>query len=753
VALVASARGTVWLGTRLAFRLSGGNAALISVLAVGVLFLTMLALGTLAIPQAASAQRQRDYAISPQVVLGVKAKATGLRTFAGAASSTRRWNGHSITRTYYSRGDSALVVPGVPQMPAVDQFYASAELQRLIRVDPTVAALFQGQRQVGTINDDGIVQPHELRAIIGISPDSELLRSVKGFGSDQRLGPQSDNTVLNGSVAIIVLLVVWLPGIAFIAIVTRLASRQRQRRARSMRLLGVSRSVTRLIHAGETMLIALPAAVLGALCYELFIHAVTRIPGTPFGYFTSDVDLDLWQYVSVILLLATTAGTSTAFSLRLDRRTVTEVPVRPPGRLAGVGLVLLVAGMVYLAATPILAPLLGTPAVLGMWAACGAVGAGLALAGPRLVVGAFTGLARQVRAGGTLVGLRLHSSGSATTLKLSSMLGVIIVLMLGTLAFMSILNGGSSANWNKILAGHGQVPVIVNDFGSLSLREVSKIYPSGGAVQTQTLGKGAGTPVVFGDCVDLEMLAGAAPEGCTGEPQWIKVVGRKAPFRVPTEGAVKVPGAGKVAFPSPTAVAEVKGLPEEFNAALLLPSRLSAPRPNGGTAFYLLVKNTSLNETLARLSAASPLAEFDLGALYRHNPDERQFPNQLQWLTAGAALSLMIGALALIAATLAETRDRGQRMRGLRLLGTPWTHLVRAHFWSAGAPLLLLGWAATLVGWVVARAIRGIDDRAVVSLAAAGWTAASVLVVGLIIVVVTLPDILRSPPQSRLTEA
>jgi MFS family permease len=198
----------------------------------------------------------------------------------------------------------------------------------------------------------------------------------------------------------------------------------------------------------------------------------------------------------------------------------------------------------------------------------------------------------------------------------------------------------------------------------------------------------------------------------------------------------------------------VQGLPEEFDAALLLPSRLSAPRPTGaGSDFYLLVKNNRLNVTLARISSESPLADFDLGDLYRHNPDERRFPQQLQWLTAGATLSLMIGALALIAATLAETRDRGQRMRGLRLLGTPWRHLVRAHFWSAGAPLLLLGWASTLVGWLVARGIRGIDDRAVVSASAIGWTVGGVLAVALIVVATTLPDVLRSPPESNLTEA
>jgi hypothetical protein len=747
---VASLRGNFWLAVRLAFRRGGGNAALMSVLAVGMLFLTMLALGTLAIPQVASAQQQREERITPHVAaFGAKTGPANLRTISSGDLTERRWDGHSIIRSFYARGDSSLVAPGVPRMPDVGQFYASAELKQLIQENPTVAGLFHDQTMLGTISDAGLTQPHELRAIVGVA-DGRSLLSVERFGSNQRLGLPEDNTVLNGAVAVIVTLVVWLPGIAFIVIVTRLASRQRQHRARSMRLLGVSRSVTRVIHAGETMIITFPAAVLGALGYELFVRTVTRIPGTTFGYFTSDVNLGPGQFLAIILLLTLVAGLSTAFSLRLDRRDAADVPIAPPVRLAAFGQLLLVAGMIYLLATPVLATVMGTPAILGMWAACGAVGAGFALAGPRLVVGIFSRFVRRARAGGTLVGLRLHSSGAGTTLKLGSLLGVIIVLMLGTLSFMSILNGGSTKNWEEILATHEQVPVIVRDLdGALTLPRVNEIYSAGAAVQAKTLGKGQGFPVVFGSCVALERLTGIAPKHCSGKPQWIKISGSEDSYRVPAAKIVRVPGKGKVALPEPTAVTELTGMPEQFNAALLLPPRWANTESVGdGSTFFLLVKNVSLNETLARLAATSPWISFDLGELYRHNPDTRRFPTQLQWLTVGAGTGLAVGALALAAATLAETRERSTRMRGLRLLGTPWNQLIRAHFWSAGAPLLLLGWLATLVGWLAARAIRGVDDRAVVSLTATAWTAGSVLAVGLIITVVTLPDALKSAPRA-----
>jgi hypothetical protein len=638
-------------------------------------------------------------------------------------------------------------------MPGADQFYASPELQRLIGKDSTVAALFSPYTMLGTIEYSGLTQPHELRAIIGLSSDEQLLVPVRGFGTDQLQGPGEDNTRLNTVVAILVMFAIWIPGIVFIAIITRLASRSRQHRARSMRLLGITRTVTRLIHAVETMLVTLPAAILGYLLYTLLIHAMTRLPGTSFGYFTSDVGIPAWQSAVIILLFTALAGASTAFSLRLDRQDASAVATRSPRRLAGIGLVVLLIGLVYMIAIPIIVVVGGRDIVrgtagavvaYGMWTGCGAVAIGFAFTGPHNVARTFTWAAVRARAGGTLVGLRLHSTGSATTLKLGSMLGVIIIVMLGTLSFVSIFNGGSSKSWDDALATHKQVPVIVNDLGgSLTWRGVTELYPSGGAVQVQQLGRSGNLSVVFGSCSDLERLSGSKPAQCTDKPQWIQLSGGGEAPHIPTGGSVKVPGARKLVLPKPSDVTRVKRLPEEFNGALLLPPRLAADRAaRNSSYFFLLVRNVHLNETLAKLSALSPTAAFDLGELDRHNPDLREFPAQLQWLPIGSGISLLVGGLALSAATLAETRDRSQRMYGLHLLGTPRSHLIRAHFWSAGAPLLLLGWAATLIGWTICRCLHAFDDRAVVGVATIGLTALGVAAVGLAVTILTLPDVL-----------
>jgi hypothetical protein len=89
----------------------------------------------------------------------------------------------------------------------------------------------------------------------------------------------------------------------------------------------------------------------------------------------------------------------------------------------------------------------------------------------------------------------------------------------------------------------------------------------------------------------------------------------------------------------------------------------------------------------------------------------------------------------------------------LWVLGAPSSELVRAHFWSAGVPLLLLGWMATAIGWIVCRAIHAFDDRAVVNLEAVAATAAAVLIVGLVMVGVMLPDIFRPSCRSAAVDA
>ena len=246
-----------WLAWRIAARSRGGAAPSL-VLAAGVVCMTVVASATAAVPHAAAQRAERLQAVTPRLDDRAAVDTDQLRMIDPLATGGRRWHGHEIVRGYYVRGSSTTTAPGVPRMPAAKEYYASPELVRLMDTDPTVAALFEGWKRLGTIGTLGLVEPHELRAIAGVPATQPLLVNVAGFGSRQPIGPSAldDNTVLNRVVAAFVTVVIWLPAIALIVILARLASAQRQRRARALQLVGLSRTAVRAFHALETAVVA-----------------------------------------------------------------------------------------------------------------------------------------------------------------------------------------------------------------------------------------------------------------------------------------------------------------------------------------------------------------------------------------------------------------------------------------------------------------------------------------------------------------
>jgi FtsX-like permease family len=743
-----------WLVLRLTWSRRNGTPAAKLVQAVGIVFLTVLALATAAVPRVMAAQHDRARAVAPLVDYDTsKSAAAGrLLTLDPLATPTRRWHGHEIVRRYYAANDSHAVIPGIARVPGADEFYTSPDLRALMKRDATIAALFTDFTLIGTIQPTGLVQPHQLAAVIGISPDEQLLVPVTAFGSDEALGFPSDNTVLNASVASLVVLAVWLAGAAFIVVISRLSSRQRYRRARSLRLLGLSALTTRAVHATETAIVALPAAVVGCLLYNQVIHRVTAVPSTSLGYFTSDAQLSLRAYVAVAATLTLVVSVSTATSLRMRRKdNVSTTLTGPPGFLSAAGLTLFIVGTAYLVALPMLASTIGSRAALGLWIACGCVAVGSAAAGPRIVSIVSNAMARRMRAAGTLFGLRMNCWSTTTAIRMGGALGVVIIMLLCGLSFTSILTGGTSTSWKAVLAAHHQIPLTVTDLGGhLTRGSVASIHPSGRMAQTATVTLDRDrVTIVYADCADLEHLTGTAPRSCTGQAQWLTIAGDNGVQPPSRRGVIRTADGSSVTLPSSANTTVVHGFVTDLNGALLLPAAAAPTRPTReGETFFLLVDNDRLALTMAGISARSPTAQFDEGGLTRNDPDNHQFPDQLQLLSLGAVMSLLIGVLALTAATLGDASERGAKMRGLRIIGAPPNQLVRAHAWATGLPIVTLGWLATLAGWQTCLALRGFDDRAVVPTSGVAWCAVGVAAAAILVVAATMPDAVRRMRQS-----
>ena len=115
----------------------------------------------------------------------------------------------------------------------------------------------------------------------------------------------------------------------------------------------------------------------------------------------------------------------------------------------------------------------------------------------------------------------------------------------------------------------------------------------------------------------------------------------------------------------------------------------------------------------------------------------------MEWLGVGAVVSLLIGFLSL----LGEAQERSPRMRAIRVLGASRSQLFTMHFWCVAVPLVLVGLATVVVGWLAAQAMRNIDDRADINPQLYGVLALAVVLGGLVVCLVSWRSVTR--PSQR----
>ena len=123
------------------------------------------------------------------------------------------------------------------------------------------------------------------------------------------------------------------------------------------------------------------------------------------------------------------------------------------------------------------------------------------------------------------------------------------------------------------------------------------------------------------------------------------------------------------------------------------------------------------------------------------------FPSEVEWLGVGAVVSLLIGFRSLLVVSLGEAQERSPRMRAIRVLGASRSQLFTMHFWCVAVPLVLVGLATVVVGWLAAQAMRNIDDRADINPQLYGVLALAVVLGGLVVCLVSWRSVTR--PSQR----
>ncbi|MGI5190243.1 FtsX-like permease family protein [Promicromonospora sp. CA-289599] len=174
--------------------------------------------------------------------------------------------------------DGAPLPPGVDRQLAPGDLVVSPALADLLASDDGAALQGRwGDRVVGTIGDEGLTGPEELRFYLGTDELTVATATrIQSFGGAESPGEGLDPTLL--LLVLVGMVVLLLPVAIFVSTAVRFGSESRDRRLAALRLVGADVGMTRRIAAGETLAGAAGGLVVGTLLFlairQLAGHAV-----------------------------------------------------------------------------------------------------------------------------------------------------------------------------------------------------------------------------------------------------------------------------------------------------------------------------------------------------------------------------------------------------------------------------------------------------------------------------------------------
>ncbi|MDX3656294.1 hypothetical protein PV646_03140 [Streptomyces sp. ID05-26A] len=285
---------------------------------------------------------------------------------------TDYFHGEQMLRIHVADVGPSSPSPGFP-LPRDGEVVASPAMQRLFESTPDdqLDDRYPGV-VTGTIPVDVLAHPAQLVAVVG--------GQVPGMFRASGIAAEPDHAFFAFTRIIlgIAALVLLVPVVVFVAMATRIAAAQRERRLAALRLVGATRLQTASIAAAETGIAALAGTFVGWLAYEGLRRVLaSSVTYEGFPFHADDVRAPLIVLASVPLLAVLVAVASVH---RLDigplgiiRRAAAKPPtaVRVLPLVVGIGGLFLVtytsaAGFDELTALFAIATLVGV-AVVGPW--------------------------------------------------------------------------------------------------------------------------------------------------------------------------------------------------------------------------------------------------------------------------------------------------------------------------------------------------------------------------------------------------
>ncbi|MCC9309626.1 hypothetical protein LN042_21545 [Kitasatospora sp. RB6PN24] len=241
-------------------------------------------------------------------------------------------------------GTNSPVPPGIPRLPAPGEYYASPALARLLADLPAdqLADRYPGHL-VGTIGSTALPGPDSLVIVVGRTPaevkaadGSHEITSITTTPStdcdDCPVGPKGSSVILILSVTAGALV---FPVLILVGMATRLSAARREYRFAAMRLVGATPRQVSVIATAEAALAAAAGVAIGFAVFPPIRLALVRMDFTGTPFFLSDLSLNLWDVLLVVLGVPVAAAVAAGIALARVRvsplgvaRRVTPPPPR-----------------------------------------------------------------------------------------------------------------------------------------------------------------------------------------------------------------------------------------------------------------------------------------------------------------------------------------------------------------------------------------------------------------------------------------
>ncbi|MFF5075322.1 FtsX-like permease family protein, partial [Micromonospora olivasterospora] len=216
------------------------------------------------------------------------------------------WRGVRFTRVLIADAAPNAPLPaGVAALPEPGETVLSPAAARLARHDANFGALLPG-RQVGRIDESGLLGPDELYAYVGVTidemPSGSPSRGWGGFATDEEMRDQFSTVPLQ------LLLIVSAPAVLYFAVCSRLSAASRRRRYAALRLVGMNRRRVLRLAAIEAAAAGLAGGLLGLAAYAALNRVIGPSGILGFTWYPEASAFSLVGGVAMVLVLGLLAG-------------------------------------------------------------------------------------------------------------------------------------------------------------------------------------------------------------------------------------------------------------------------------------------------------------------------------------------------------------------------------------------------------------------------------------------------------------